>query len=102
MGEENKQNMEEPAIDETPKDEEQTTETPDTNELITNMFTELMAEMKTINQTLNNLNPVSEEQPEEEVKPEEEETEDQPDTLNGTTEPTPEEIAEADRILQED
>ena len=97
MEEENKQNMEEQAVDETPKDEEQTTETPDTTELITNMFTELLAEMKTINQTLNNLNPVSEEQPEEDT-PAEEETpaEDQ------ASEPTPEEIAEADRLLQED
>ena len=97
MGEENKQNMEESAVDETPKDEEQTTETPDTTELITNMFTELLAEMKTINQTLNNLNPVSEEQPEEE-QPEEEKPEEQP----AESEPTPEEIAEADKILQED
>ena len=96
MEEENKQNMEEPVVDETPKDEEQTTETPDTNELITNMFNQLLTEIKNLNAGLQNTSPVSEAPPEEdtqeEAAPKEEDT----------SEPSPEEIAEADRILQED
>ena len=97
MEEENKQNMEEPAVDETPKDEEQTTETPDTNELITNMFNQLLAEIKNLNAGLQNTSPVSEQPPEEE-QPEEEKPEEQP----AESEPTEEEIKEADRLLQED
>ena len=97
MEEENKQNMEEPAIDETPKDEEQTTETPDTNELITNMFNQLLTEIKNLNAGLQNTSPVSEEPPEEET-PEEEE----PPKEEDTSDPSPEEIAEVDKILQED
>ena len=96
MEEENKQNMEDPVVDETPKDEEQTTETPDTNELITNMFNQLLTEIKNLNAGLQNTSPVSEAPPEEDTQeevPPEEDTE---------TDPTPEEIAEADRILQED
>ena len=96
MEEENKQNMEEPVVDETPKDEEQTTETPDTNELITNMFNQLLAEIKNLNAGLQNTSPVSEAPPEEET-PEEE-----PPKEEDTSDPSPEEIAEADRILQED
>ena len=96
MEEENKQNMEEPVVDETPKDEEQTTETPDTNELITNMFNQLLAEIKNLNEGLQNTSPVSEE------PPEEEQPEEGPDKEEDTSEPSPEEIAEADRILQED
>ena len=96
MEEENKQNMEEPVIDDTPKDEEQTSETPDTNELITNMFNQLLTEIKNLNAGLQNTSPVSEEPPEEET-PEEEPTKEE-----DTSEPSPEEIAEADRILQED
>ena len=96
MEEENKQNMEEPAVDETPKDEEQTTETPDTNELITNMFNQLLTEIKNLNAGLQNTSPVSEEPPEEEMKEEE------PPKEEDTSEPSPEEIAEADRLLQED
>ena len=96
MEEENKQNMEEPAVDETPKDEEQTTETPDTNELITNMFNQLLTEIKNLNAGLQNTSPVSEEPPEEETQEEE------PPKEEDTSEPSPEEIAEADRILQED
>lgn len=96
MEEENKQNMEEPVVDETPKDEEQTTETPDTNELITNMFNQLLTEIKNLNTGLQNTSPVSEEPPEEETKEEE------PPKEEDTSEPSPEEIAEADRLLQED
>ena len=96
MEEENKQNMEEPAVDETPKDEEQTTETPDTNELIMNMFNQLMTEIKNLNAGLQNTSPVSEAPPEEET-PEEE-----PPKEEDTSEPSPEEIAEVDKILQED
>ena len=96
MEEENKQNMEEPAVDETPKDEEQTNETPDTNELIMNMFNQLMTEIKNINAGLQNTSPVSEEPPEEET-PEEEPTKEE-----DTSDPSPEEIAEVDKILQED
>ena len=96
MEEENKQNMEEPAVDDTPKDEEQTTETPDTNELITNMFNQLMTEIKNLNAGLQNTSPVSEEPPEEET-PEEEPTKEE-----DTSDPSPEEIAEVDKILQED
>ena len=96
MEEENKQNMEEPVVDETPKDEEQTTETPDTNELITNMFNQLLTEIKNINAGLQNMSPVSEEPHEEETKEEE------PPKEEDTSEPSPEEIAEADRLLQED
>ena len=96
MEEENKQNMEEPAVDETPKDEEQTTETPDTNELITNMFNQLLTEIKNLNAGLQNISPVSEEPPEEET-PEEEPTKEE-----DTSDPSPEEIAEVDKILQED
>ena len=96
MEEENKQNMEEPAVDETPTDEEQTTETPDTNELITNMFNQLLAEIKNLNAGLQNTSPVSEEPPEEETQEEE------PPKEEDTSEPSPEEIAEADRLLQED
>ena len=96
MEEENKQNMEEPALDETPKDEEQTTETPDTNELITNMFNQLLTEIKNLNAGLQNTSPVSEEPPEEET-PEEEPTKEE-----DTSDPSPEEIAEVDKILQED
>ena len=96
MEEENKQNMEEPVVDETPKDEEQTTETPDTNELITNMFNQLLTEIKNLNAGLQNMSPVSEEPPEEETQEEE------PPKEEDTSEPSPEEIAEADRILQED
>ena len=96
MEEENKQNMEEPAVDETPKDEEQTTETPDTNELITNMFNQLLTEIKNLNAGLQKTSPVSEEPPEEETKEEE------PPKEEDTSEPSPEEIAEADRLLQED
>ena len=96
MEEENKQNMEDPAVDETPKDEEQTTETPDTNELITNMFNQLLAEIKNLNAGLQNTSPVSEEPPEEETQEEE------PPKEEDTSEPSPEEIAEADRILQDD
>ena len=96
MEEENKQNMEEPAVDETPKDEEQTTETPDTNELITNMFNQLLTEIKNLNAGLQNTSPVSEEPPEEETQEEE------PPKEEATSEPSPEEIAEADRLLQED
>ena len=88
--------MEEPAVDDTPKDEEQTTETPDTNELITNMFNQLLAEIKNLNAGLQNTSPVSEE------PPEEEQPEEVPDKEEDTSEPSPEEIAEADRILQED
>ena len=96
MTEENKENMEEPAVDETPKDEEQTTETPDTNELITNMFNQLLAEIKNLNAGLQNTSPVSEEPPEEETQEEE------PPKEEDTSEPSPEEIAEVDKILQED
>ena len=96
MEEENKQNMEEPVVDETPKDEEQTTETPDTNELITNMFNQLLTEIKNLNAGLQNTSPVSEEPPEEET-PEEEPTKEE-----DTSDPSPEEIAEVDKILQED
>ena len=96
MEEENKQNMEEPAVDETPKDEEQTNETPDTNELIMNMFNQLLNEIKNLNTGLQNTSPVSEEPPEEET-PEEE-----PPKEEDTSEPSPEEIAEVDKILQED
>ena len=96
MEEENKQNMEEPAVDETPKDEEQTTETIDTNELITNMFNQLLTEIKNLNAGLQNTSPVSEEPPEEET-PEEEPTKEE-----DTSDPSPEEIAEVDKILQED
>ena len=96
MEEENKQNMEEPAVDETPKDEEQTTETPDTNELITNMFNQLMTEIKNLNAGLQNTSPVSEEPTEEEMKEEE------PPKEEDTSEPSPEEIAVADKLLQED
>ena len=96
MEEENKQNMEEPVVDETPKDEEQTTETPDTNELIMNMFNQLLTEIKNLNAGLQNTSPVSEEPPEEET-PEEE-----PPKEEDTSEPSPEEIAEVDKILQED
>ena len=96
MEEENKQNMEEPVVDETPKDEEQTTETPDTNELITNMFNQLLTEIKNLNAGLQNISPVSEEPPEEET-PEEEPTKEE-----DTSDPSPEEIAEVDKILQED
>ena len=96
MTEENKENMEEPAVDETPKDEEQTTETPDTNEFITNMFNQLLTEIKNLNAGLQNTSPVSEEPPEEET-PEEEPTKEE-----DTSEPSPEEIAEVDKILQED
>ena len=96
MEEENKQNMEEPAVDETPKDQEQTTETPDTNELITNMFNQLLTEIKNLNAGLQNTSPVSEEPPEEDA-PEEE-----PPKEEDTSEPSPEEIAEVDKILQED
>lgn len=96
MTEENKENMEEPAVDETPKDEEQTTETPDTNELITNMFNQLLTEIKNLNAGLQNTSPVSEEPPEEET-PEEEPTKEE-----DTSDPSPEEIAEVDKILQED
>ena len=96
MEEENKQNMEEPAVDETPKDQEQTTETPDTNELITNMFNQLLTEIKNLNAGLQNTSPVSEEPPEEET-PEEEPTKEE-----DTSDPSPEEIAEVDKILQED
>ena len=98
MEEENKQNMEEPAVDETPKDEEQTTETPDTNELITNMFNQLLTEIKNLNAGLQNTSPVSEEPPEEETPEEEEE----PTKEEDTSDPSPEEIAEVDKILQED
>ena len=96
MEEENKQNMEEPAVDETPKDEEQTTETPDTNELITNMFNQLLTEIKNLNAGLQNTSPVSEEPPEEETQEEE------PPKEEDTSEPSPEEIAEVDKILQDD
>ena len=96
MEEENKQNMEEPAVDETPKDEEQTTETPDTNELIMNMFNQLMTEIKNLNAGLQNTSPVSEEPPEEETPEEEPTKEEDP------SDPSPEEIAEVDKILQED
>ena len=96
MTEENKENMEEPAVDETPKDEEQSTETPDTNELIMNMFNQLMTEIKNLNTGLQNTSPVSEEPPEEET-PEEEPTKEE-----DTSDPSPEEIAEVDKILQED
>ena len=96
MEEENKQNMEEPVVDETPKDEEQTSETPDTNELITNMFNQLLTEIKNLNAGLQNTSPVSEEPPEEET-PEEEPTKEE-----DTSDPSPEEIAEVDKILQED
>ena len=96
MEEENKQNMEDPVVDETPKDEEQTTETPDTNELITNMFNQLLTEIKNLNAGLQNTSPVSEEPPEEETQEEE------PPKEEDTSEPSPEEIAEADRLLQED
>ena len=98
MEEENKQNMEEPAVDETPKDEEQTTETPDTNELITNMFNQLLTEIKNLNAGLQNTSPVSEEPPEEDTQEEAPPEEDKP----VESDPTPEEIAEADKILQED
>ena len=100
MEEENKQNMEEPAVNETPKDEEQTTETPDTNEFITNMFNQLLTEIKNLNAGLQNTSPVSEAPPEEETKEEEEEEE--PPKEEDTSEPSPEEIAEVDKILQED
>ena len=96
MEEENKQNMEEPVVDETPKDEEQTTETPDTNELITNMFNQLLTEIKNLNAGLQNMSSVSEE-PTEEETPEEEPTKEE-----DTSDPSPEEIAEVDKILQED
>lgn len=99
MEEENKENMEEPVVDETPKDEEQTTDTPDTNELITNMFNQLLTEIKNLNAGLQNTSPVSEESPEEETKEEEEE---EPPKEEETSDPSPEEIAEADRLLQED
>ena len=95
MEEENKQNMEEPAVDDTPKDEEQTNETPDTNELIMNMFNQLMTEIKNLNTGLQNTSPVSEEPPEEDTPEEKpvEETE---------SEPTEEEIKAVDQLLQED
>ena len=96
MEEENKQNMEEPAVDETPKDEEQTNETPDTNELIMNMFNQLMTEIKNLNAGLQNTSPVSEAPPEEETPEEEPTKEEDP------SDPSPEEIAEVDKILQED
>ena len=81
MEEENKQNMEEPAVD----------ETPDTNELITNMFNQLLTEIKNLNAGLQNTSPVSEEPPEEETKEEE------PPQEEDTSEPSPEEIAAADK-----
>ena len=96
MEEENKQNMEEPAVDETPKDEEQTNETPDTNELIMNMFNQLMTEIKNLNTGLQNTSPVSE------APPEEEKQEEEPTKEEDTSDPSPEEIAEVDKILQED
>ena len=96
MTEENKENMEEPAVDETPKDEEQTTETHDTNELIMNMFNQLMTEIKNLNTGLQNTSPVSE------APPEEEKQEEEPPKEEDTSEPSPEEIAEVDKILQED
>ena len=96
MEEENKQNMEEPAVDETPKDEEQTNETPDTNELIMNMFNQLMTEIKNLNAGLQNTSPVSE------APPEEEKQEEEPTKEEDTSDPSPEEIAEVDKILQED
>ena len=95
MTEENKENMEEPAVDDTPKDEEQTTETPDTNELIMNMFNQLMTEIKNLNTGLQNTSPVSEEPPEEDT-PEEPPAEEQ------ASEPTEEEIKAVDQLLQED
>ena len=97
MTEENKQNMEEPVVDDTPKDEEQTTETPDTNELITNMFNQLLTEIKNLNAGLQNTSPVSEEPPEEETH--EEEPTKEEDTER---EPTEEEIKAVDQLLQED
>ena len=95
MEEENKQNMEEPAVDETPKDEEQTTETPDTNELITNMFNQLLTEIKNLNAGLQNTSPVSEEPPEED-------TPEEPPQEDTESEPTEEEIKAVDQLLQED
>ena len=95
MEEENKQNMEETAVDETPKDEEQTSETPDTNELITNMFNQLLTEIKNLNAGLQNTSPVSEAPPEEDT-PEEEPVEEK------ESEPTEEEIKAVDQLLQED
>ena len=98
MEEENKQNMEDPVVDETPKDEEQTTETPDTNELITNMFNQLLTEIKNLNAGLQNTSTVSEAPPEEETQEETPPEEDKP----SESDPTPEEISEVDKILQED
>ena len=95
MTEENKENMEEPAVDETPKDEEQTTETPDTNELITNMFNQLLTEIKNLNAGLQNTSPVSEEPPEED-------TPEEPPQEDTESEPTEEEIKAVDQLLQED
>ena len=95
MEEENKQNMEEPAVDDTLKDEEQTSETPDTNELIMNMFNQLMTEIKNLNTGLQNTSPVSEAPPEEDT-PEEEPVEEK------ESEPTEEEIKAVDQLLQED
>ena len=95
MEEENKQNMEEPAVDDTPKDEEQTTETPDTNELIMNMFNQLMTEIKNLNTGLQNTSPVSEEPPEED-------TPEEPPQEDTESEPTEEEIKAVDQLLQED
>ena len=95
MEEENKQNMEEPAVDDTPKDEEQTNETPDTNELIMNMFNQLMTEIKNLNTGLQNTSPVSEEPPEED-------TPEEPPQEDTESEPTEEEIKAVDQLLQED
>ena len=95
MTEENKQNMEEPVIDDTTKDEEQTTETPDTNELIMNMFNQLMTEIKNLNTGLQNTSPVSEEPPEED-------TPEEPPQEDTESEPTEEEIKAVDQLLQED
>ena len=89
MEEENKDNMVE-TVEDTPEEKN------DPTELITNMFNQLLTEMKTINETLNNLNSVSEEQPEEETPEEDTPAEDT------DSEPTEEEIKAADKMLQED
>ena len=94
MEEENKDNMVE-TVEDTPEEKN------DPTELITNMFNQLLTEMKTINETLNNLNPVSEETPEEET-PEEETPEEETPAEDTDSEPTEEEIKAVDKLLQED
>ena len=59
---------------------------------LVNFLTDLDGRIENLTETVDKLSPVEEE----------EETEDQPDTLNGTTEPTEDEVNEVDKLLQED